>query len=128
MKMNRTDKKRKLLRRLYGTLSLSSALFVFQACYGSPHDMGMDVGLTGTVTSKTTNLPIPGIKVSIVDHPQYEITDNQGRFTIYTSHDTDLKVRFEDIDASTNGTFAPKDTIVKIIERSTFLEVKLDGK
>jgi hypothetical protein len=30
-------------RKLLGGLSLTSALFIFQACYGTPHDMGLDI-------------------------------------------------------------------------------------
>jgi len=123
-----TDKKRRILRKVYGALSLSSALFVFQACYGTPHDMGMDVYIQGFVKSKTTNQPITGIKVSIVNHPQYEVTDNEGKFKIYTSRDSVYKVKFEDVDSTRNGAFLPKDTVVKIVDESTFLNVSLDVK
>lgn len=123
-----TDKRRKILRKVYGALSLSSALFVFQACYGTPQDMGMDVSIQGLVKSKTTNQPISGIKVTIGNLPQYEITDNEGKFKIYASRDSVYKVRFEDIDSTKNGAFLPKDTVVKIIDESTFLNVSLDVK
>ncbi len=128
MKMKLTDRKRKILRKIYGALSLSSSLFVFQACYGTPHDMGMDVYIQGFVKSKTTNIPITGIKVSIENHPQYEMTDSIGGFKIYTSRDTEYKLKFEDVDSTKNGMFLPKDTIVKIINESTFLNVRLDAK
>jgi hypothetical protein len=65
MKTNFKDRKRKVLRAIYGTLSFSTALFVFQACYGTDKDFGADYYLKGIVKSKTTNLPIPGIKVSV---------------------------------------------------------------
>ncbi len=123
-----TDKKRKILRKVYGALSLSSALFVFQACYGTPPDMGMDVTIQGFVKSKTTNQPIAGIKVSIENHPQYEVTDSEGKFKIYTSRESVYKVKFEDVDFSKNGAFLPKDTVVKIIDEITFLNVSLDVK
>jgi len=128
MKTKLTDKKRKILRKIYGTLSLSSALFVFQACYGTPHDLGYDVYIQGLVKSNTTNKPITGIKVSIENHPQYEVTDSTGKFKIYTSQDSEYKLKFEDIDSTKNGAFLPKDTIVKIIDESTFLNVSLDAK
>jgi len=123
-----TDKNRRILRKVYGALSLSSALFVFQACYGTPPDMGMDVYIQGFVKSKTTNQPITGIKVSIENYPQYEVTDSEGKFKIYTSRDSVYKIKFEDVDFSQNGAFLPKDTIVKIIDESTFLNVSLDVK
>jgi len=126
MMKNLADKKRKILRKVYGALSLSSALFVFQACYGTPQDLGMDVSIQGSVKSKATNEPIAGVKVSIGNLPQYEITDNEGKFVIYTSRDSIYNVKFEDIDSTKNGTFSTKDTIVKIIDDSTSLNISLD--
>lgn len=126
MMKNLADKKRKILRKVYGALSLSSALFVFQACYGTPQDLGMDVSIQGSVKSKATNEPIAGVKVSIGNLPQYETTDNEGKFVIYTSRDSIYNVKFEDIDSTKNGTFSTKDTIVKIIDDSTSLNISLD--
>jgi hypothetical protein len=123
-----TDKKRRILRKIYGTLSLSSALFVFQACYGMPNDLYDDVYIQGLVKSKTTNEPISGIKVSIENKPQYDITDSSGKFIIYTSLDTIYKVKFEDMDSVINGSYLPKDTIIKIVDETTFLNVSLDAK
>lgn len=128
MKTKITEKKRKILRAIYGTLSFSTALFVFQACYGTPEDFGMDVTIKGYVKSKVTNQAIPGIKVSLENHPQYEITNNEGMFMFYASMDSSYKVKFEDIDSTQNGIFLSKDTIVNIIDRSTFIEVALDAK
>jgi putative lipoprotein (rSAM/lipoprotein system) len=122
------DKRRRILRKVYGALSLSSALFVFEACYGTPKDFGMDVYIQGFVKSKTTSQPVPGIKVSVVNQPQYELTDNTGKFRIYTSQDSMYKVKFEDIDSTKNGLYLPKDTVVKIIGESTYLNVSLDVK
>lgn len=128
MRAKLADKKRKILRKVYGALSLSSALFVFQACYGSPKDMGMDVFIQGLIKSKTTNQPLPGIKVTIENQPQYEVTDSAGEFKIYTSRNPEYKIKFEDIDFPQNGTFLGKDTVVKIVENSTFLSITLDDK
>jgi len=122
------EKKRKILRIIFGTLSFSTALFVFQACYGTPEDFGMDVEIKGYVKSKVTNQPIPGIKVSLENQPQYELTDSEGMFKIYTSKDSSYKVMFEDIDSTTNGSFLPKDTVISIIDDTTFLNVALDAK
>lgn len=123
-----TDKKRKILRKVYGALSLTSALFVFQACYGTPQDLEMDVYIQGFVKSKATNLPITGIKVSIENHPQCELTDREGKFKIYLSRDSVYKIKFEDIDSTINVRFLPKDTILKSLDESTFLNVSLDVK
>ena len=128
MKTEITDKKRKILRRIFGALSLSSALFVFQACYGTLKDFGADVFIQGFVKSKTTNSPIPGIKVSIANQPQYEITDNTGKFKIYTSLGNEYNLKFEDIDDVKNGAFLPKDTILTTVNESTLLNVYLNDK
>ena len=128
MKTTLTDKKRKFLRRVFGVLSLSSALFVFQACYGTPKDMGSDVYIQGLVKSNATNQPIPGIKVSILNHPQYELTDQAGMFKIYTSREDNYTVKFEDIGSNQSVKFLPKDTIIKIVNESTILNVSLNVK
>lgn len=128
MKTTLTDKKRRILRRIYGTLSLTSALFVFQACYGTPKDMGSDVSIQGLVKSRTTNQPIPGIKVSILNHPQYELTDNTGMFKIYASKEEAFTVKFEDIGSNQSVKYLSKDTIIKVVNESTFLNVSLDAK
>ena len=128
MKTALTDKKRKILRRVFGVLSLSSALFVFQACYGTPKDMGSDVYIQGLVKSKATNQPIPGIKVSILNHPQYELTDQAGMFKIYTSKEDSYTIRFEDIASNQSVKFLPKDTVIGIVNESTILNVSLNAK
>ena len=128
MKTKLIDRKRRILRYIYGTLSLSSALFVFQACYGNPKDFGYDVYIQGFVKSKTTNQPIRGIKVSIENFPQYELTDSIGKFKIYTSKYSQHKIKFEDIDSTKNGSFLPKDTLLKTIDESAFLNIFLDDK
>jgi hypothetical protein len=128
MKTKITDKKRKILRRIFGALSLSSALFIFQACYGTPGYFGADLSIQGFVKSKTTHLPIPGIKVSITNQPQYEITDNTGKFKIYTTRESEYYIKFEDIDDIKNGAFLPKDTVLNIVNESTLLNVYLNDK
>jgi hypothetical protein len=42
------EMKRNLLRRVLGSLSLTTAAFIFQACYGTPQDFGLDVYISGT--------------------------------------------------------------------------------
>jgi putative lipoprotein (rSAM/lipoprotein system) len=122
-----TDKKRRILRNIFKGLSLTSVAFVFQACYGTPEDFGLDVRIHGVVISKTTNEPIPGIKVSLENYPQYEITDSEGSFLIYASQEKNLQVRFEDIDSTQNGVYLPKDTIIKAIDRDITLNISMDA-
>ena len=126
MRIKLANKKRKILRKVFGALSLSSALFIFEACYGHPQDFGNDVYIQGIVKSKITNQLIQGIKVSIENQPQYVITDSTGKFEIYTSRATEYNVKFEDLDSTQFGSFLPKDTVVTIADESIFLNVSLD--
>jgi len=120
--------KKNWTRKILGGLSLTSALFVFQACYGTPQDFGLDVFVEGRVTSQSTGLPIKGIKVSVADHLQYEYTDDEGLFSFYTDRREQLKVSFEDIDAGDNGTFLKRDTTLTAIDEKVFLDIKLDDQ
>lgn len=128
MKTQPAERKRKILRKVFAALSLSSAIFVFQACYGTPEDFGADVCIQGFVFSKATNLPIPGIKVSIENQYNHMYTNTHGFFEIYSSQDSIQRIRFEDVDSTENGTYLLKDTIVKKINYSTTLIVHLDVK
>ena len=99
-------------RKIYGGLCLTSIAFVFQACYGTPQDFGNDLLLTGQVNSKKTDLPIKGIKVSVVDGIQYVPTDDAGKFSFYIGKTGSIRLKFEDTDADLNGSFQSKDTLV----------------
>ena len=116
---------RKLLRNIFNCFSLTAVAFIFQACYGMPHDEYYDVKLTGTVTSKTTNLPVKGIKVSVNDGISYGFTDENGKFNFYAgvpSYDFyrdgkeyksgKVNVHFLDIDGIRNGSFADTTIII----------------
>jgi len=127
-------KSRKLLRKFFGGISLTAIAFTFQACYGVWHDDVCDVRFTGTVTSKTTNLPIKGIKITIDKGVHYGFTDENGKFDIYASVLSDgaycedctpgkAKIYFLDVDGTQNGHFADK-TID--IEHSCKDEVKIN--
>ncbi|HOI78276.1 MAG TPA: hypothetical protein PLI30_01590 [Petrimonas sp.] len=71
------------IRNIVGGLSFTTALFIFQACYGTPQDFGLDVFVEGKVVSKTTGEPIKGIKVSAASL-QHTVTDDKGMFSFYT--------------------------------------------
>jgi hypothetical protein len=114
MKAKTADKKRKILRKIFGALSFTSVLFVFQACYGMPQDMGSDILIEGIVKSGESNLPIPGIMISIENQSRIGYTDNQGIFGFYADEASEYRLNFEDIDMVDNGSFLPKDTIVNI--------------
>jgi hypothetical protein len=120
--------KRSWIRRIIGGLSFTTALFVFQACYGTPQDFGSDLYIYGEVRSKSTGLVIQGIKVSVENSSQYEITDFSGRFSMYTVRADNLKFTFEDIDGLSEGVFAKKDTVVNPKDFKLFLSIQLSDK
>jgi len=110
---------RKLLRKIFGGISLTAIAFTFQACYGIWTDDYCDVRFTGMVTSKTTNLPVKGIKIAIDKGINYGFTDENGKFDIYASVSSDralcesctpgkAEIHFLDVDGAENGHFADK--------------------
>jgi hypothetical protein len=132
-------KSRKLLRTIFGCVSLTAVAFVFQACYGTGPDCFYDVKFTGIVKAKDTNLPIKGIKVAINDKVNFGITDENGKFdfyasipqwegcyhykdSIYSSPDS-VRVHFLDIDSLENGYFFNKTIIVDPAHKN---EVKIN--
>jgi len=120
--------KRNWIRRIIGGLSFTSALFVFQACYGSPQDFGYDILIEGHVKSKTTDLPIEGIKVSVENSMAHDVTNYLGIFSFYNEITDNMKIMFEDIDSTENGLYLSKDTILTDIRNQVTLEIKLDEK
>ena len=137
-------KSRKLLRAIFGSISLTTAAFIFQACYGMSKDMSYDVKLTGTVKSLSRNLPVKGIKISVNDDAyNYGITDENGEFGFYTSifnhnyygkdsveYSPDkVKIHFTDIDGIANGSFADTTIIIDPAHKDEVrLNVVLDEK
>ena len=126
--INSRKMKRNWLRNIIGGLSFTSALFIFQACYGTMQDISNDLLIEGQVKSKTSGLPVKGIKVSVIENRQYIITDENGRFSFYTMFSDTLKIGFEDIDPLQDGGFLKKDTVITNIENSVFLNIILEEK
>jgi len=120
--------KRNWIRKIVGGLSLTSAMFVFQACYGTPQDLGLDLLIEGQVKSKTSGLPIKGIKVLVADNMQYEITDEEGRFSFYTETLEELTLQFQDVDSIQNGLYLNKDTVLTQLSERVYLDVVLVEK
>lgn len=115
-------------RKLLGGLSLTSALFIFQACYGTPHDFGLDIFIEGQVKSEKTDKPVRGIKVSVSDKMQFEYTNEEGKFSFYTETADSYKIIFEDIDSNQNGIFVGKDTLLTNINKTVYLDIVLEEK
>ena len=131
-------KSRKLLRSIFGGISLTAVAFTFQACYGTPSDFGYDIKITGTVKSKTTKLPVKGIKVSCPNNPAYKITDEKGNFSFFTFIDDSrfpddstsaylpagsIPISFSDIDGAENGNYCDTTIIITSARKD---EVKID--
>jgi hypothetical protein len=118
--------KRKQLRTIIGGLSFTTALFVFQACYGMPQDWQDDVFINGRVVSKSTHLPIEGIKVKSDLFEHYGITDSLGEFSFYTPWIDSLKLFIDDTDPESGGSYASKDTTLIDPGHDVFLNIALE--
>ena len=116
------------IRKLVGGLSLTTAAFIFQACYGPPQDFGDDIFIEGLVKSKKTGQPIKGIKVSVKDNPQYQFTGEDGSFSFYTGIAENCTIRFQDTDAEQNGAFSDKDTTLTNLTSRIYLNILLAEK
>lgn len=113
---------------IFGTLSFSTALFIFQACYGTPADIMQDNRVEGVVHSQTTGLPIPGIKVSWVNQSYSGTTDQSGKFIFHLPVKEEYILRFEDVDAAQNGSWLPLDTVVKVPDGRLNLQIQMDAR
>jgi hypothetical protein len=120
--------KKNLLRRIIGGISLTSAFFVFQACYGTPQDMMPDLLIEGKVKSKTSDLPLKGIKVSVANLDQYQLTDENGDFSFYTMIQPEMTLKFEDVDSSANGLYVNYDTVLTNLVDTVVVDVRLEEK
>jgi hypothetical protein len=120
--------KRNWIKRILGGLSFTSALFIFQACYGTGPDIMMDTLIEGQVTARSTGLTIPGVKVSVEETGQYQITGSTGKFSFFTLISDSLTIRFEDIDSIQNGSFYARDTILTTTGDPVVLNITMEEK
>lgn len=107
-------------------ICLTSVAFVFQACYGTPQDFGLDIYVAGQVKSKSSGLPIKGIKVSVENSPQYTCTDDSGNFSFYMEKRGNTKIKFEDVDSVENGLYLQKDTMLTNTDDRIYLQIELE--
>jgi len=114
-----------LIRKIISGLSFTSMLFVFQACYGTPRDIGYDILVEGKVKSKETSLPIKGIKVWSIKGNQSTFTNEEGKFGFYLPVEGSVTLRFEDIDKDINGEFSTKDTTITANSSNLYIEIAL---
>lgn len=116
------------IRNILKGLSLTSAMFIFQACYGIPDDGYYDVNISGEVLSKTSGLPIGGIKVTLDTTGQYTFTDSLGRYSMWTEREFKTTVQFQDIDSIQNSYYQDFDTVLTKPEGDVLLNVMLEDK
>ena len=121
----------KWLHNLLKGASLTGALFVFQACYGTPQLPLMEDGglapMTFSLVSRTTGEPLEGIQVSI-KHQDYEnalgTTDADGRCRVEIPYSRNIVgpiLAFED----PQGQYVPKDTTLADL-RDREIVIKMD--
>ncbi|MBO4600009.1 MAG: hypothetical protein J5641_04645 [Bacteroidales bacterium] len=115
----------KILRNLLKGVSLTAAMFVFQACYGTEPDWNY-ANMTFRVVSEKTGEPLPDIKVmmqplSHSDSYHYDwqllgYTDSTGVVSdMVADMGTEFCCRFSDNDS----VYAVKDTIIQNLNVDT---------
>lgn len=115
-------------RGLIGGLSFTSALFVFQACYGMPQDFYPQISYSGQVKSRANGQALEGIKVSFKDLDGFDYTNEEGEFLLFSDTVDRATLLFEDVDSTENGSFASKDTLILNPLEESFLEIELEEK
>ena len=125
--------KKKWIRNIFKGFCLTSALFVFQACYGTGPDIGNDLYVYGKVTSKKTGKPIKNVRVSVVNQAaiesskqyelmQYDLTREDGTFGLYINDSEKLYASFQANDSK----YADKDTLFSVTNSTVILNIELE--
>ena len=126
--LQRITMNRGWIRKLIGGLSFGSALFIFQACYGTPQDLNLDMLVEGTVKSSASGLPVKGIKVSVPESGSSQITGEDGKYSLWTMFTDSTRVSFEDTNLAADGAFLKKDTLIALPQERVQLNVMLSPK
>lgn len=117
------------MKKILGGLSFTTALFIFQACYGTPQDFGFDVHLEGVIKSKASLAPIKGIRITCpAQSSSFEFSDDAGRFSYWIQKSDKIEIIFEDVDAANNGNYMSKDTILTNVGDKVFLNIYLENR
>lgn len=117
--------KRLFYTRIFVLFNLSAVAFTFQACYGSPQDGWMDVGISGYVLATDTREPIQGIKVDVLSSGLSSYTDEEGFFVVRTESDSAYTIVFSDVDGDDNGLYWDKTTVLTDTVNSYDLSLKV---
>ncbi len=108
--------KRRILRKVLGFLSCSTAVFVFEACYGMPRNIHYNyISIKGRILDKATALPVKGIEVAGISDSR-DTTDVDGKFSVIAEEKVKtekiypLSLTIKDIDSVVNGLYKNIDT------------------
>lgn len=115
----------KLLRNLLKGASLTTALFIFQACYGTQSWLADQPDVTFKVVSADGSTPLNGIAIKTKGDTDWNIvghTYEDGSAQIFATRENNEPVdfRFE----SEDGAYIVKDTTVT--DFSQVIEIKLE--
>lgn len=124
----------KWLHNLLKGATLTTALFIFQACYGTPNSILLEENgeapMSFSVRSKATGEPLGGIRVLSAEYDtggayyqEIGVTGADGRCNVYIPYTRNMKgpfIRFEDPQA----VYAQKDTVLYDL-RERDIEIKL---
>ncbi|MBR3031003.1 MAG: hypothetical protein IKH93_07640 [Bacteroidales bacterium] len=125
----------KLFRNLLKGLSLTSALFVVQACYGTPQPSmfgeGGEAPMSFSLVAEDTGEPLEGIVISanrVEGQNKYElgITDADGKCRTTIPYMRNLEgpfLKFEDPE----GKYSAKDTVIADLRDREIL-IRLEQK
>lgn len=125
----------KWLRNLFKGLSLTGALFVFQACYGTPQSSyfgeGGQAPMSFSLVANDTGKPLEGIiiksaQVSGGDDAELGVTDADGKCSVSIPYLKDVVgpfLTFEDPE----GKYSAKDTTLTDL-REREIVIKLQSK
>ncbi|MBO7071001.1 MAG: hypothetical protein J6W09_06890 [Bacteroidales bacterium] len=122
----------KWLHNLLKGISLTGALFVFQACYGSPQNPMWnpdEAEMSFSVVSHVTGAPLEGVKVSQTDHGgnrELGTTDAEGKCRVRFNYQRNYRgpyLRFE----APDEVYAVKDTVLDDL-RYREITVKMDPR
>lgn len=123
------EKKRKLLRFLFGSFSFTALMFTFQACYGMP-ERSVEADIQGRVTDMETGEPVEGLQVTSDIVGLTDTTDRNGQFvdpvgkrSLYVWEEYRFTVT--DIDGAENGQYETLDTMLPAMDLTQPLQLKV---
>ena len=123
------EKKRKLLRFLFGSFSFTALMFTFQACYGMP-ERSVEADIQGRVTDMETGEPVEGLQVTSDIVGLTDTTDQNGQFVDplgkrYLYAWNEYRFTVTDIDSTENGQYETLDTVLPVMDLTQPIQLKV---